>query len=111
MEHHCKALNDAPRAVQNENHGRWQPSLRVPPAPQNEDDYDQRSNPFSEPNHWAPCYDSAIVPLKSDGDGVVVIERATRFQILLTMTFSYSITLMELVPKKITTPVELLFQG
>jgi hypothetical protein len=43
MEHQCKALNDAPRAVQNENHGRWQPSLRVPPAPQNEDDYDQRA--------------------------------------------------------------------
>jgi hypothetical protein len=54
MEHQCKALKDAPRAVQNEDHGRLQPSLRVPPAPQNEDDYDQRSNPVQRAKSLGP---------------------------------------------------------
>ena len=46
-----------------------------------------------------PCYASAIVPLKSDGYGVVVIERATRFQFFDHDVFVFDDS-MELAPKK-----------
>jgi len=46
-----------------------------------------------------PCYASAIVPLKSDCDGVVVIERATRYQFFDHDAFVFDDT-TELPPKK-----------
>ena len=56
------------------------------------------------------CYDSAIVPLKSDGDGVVVIERATHFQFFDSDVFvfdnSHGVSTQENHPA-----FELLFQG
>ena len=46
-----------------------------------------------------PCYASAIVPLTSDCDGVVVIERATRYQFFDHEAFVFDDT-TELPPKK-----------
>jgi hypothetical protein len=49
------------------------------------------------------CYDSAIVPLKSDGDGVVVIEQATRFQFFDPDVFvfdnSHGVSTQKIIPR------------
>jgi hypothetical protein len=62
-----------PPTYQNENHSRAQPSVRLPPAPQNaeenlaaNDDYHQRSNAFSEPNHWEPPATCSLIYRQCD---------------------------------------------